>query len=144
MPGLVLDASVVLAWALPDEADAALATPVLRQVIEEGAAVPALWRLEVGNALLIAERRGRLRTEQLAETLRYLESLPIEADPETGLHAWATTVGLARRHRLSLYDACYLELALRRGLPLATFDAALAGAAAAEQLGSGAISPPGI
>jgi predicted nucleic acid-binding protein len=132
MPSLVLDASVVMAWTIPDDAQVDRATAVMQQVTGDGAVVPGLWRLEVGNALLMAERRGRLHAVQLADALRLLEGLPIETDPETGLRAWTATASLARRHRLSLYDACYLELALRRGLNLASFDAALVAAAEAE------------
>lgn len=132
MPGLVLDASVVMAWTIPDEAQVGRAKAVMQQVTGDGAVVPGLWRLEVGNALLMAERRGRLHAPQLADALRFLEALPIETDPETGLHAWTASAILARRHRLSLYDACYLELALRLGLPLASFDTALLVAAGAE------------
>jgi predicted nucleic acid-binding protein len=131
MPGLVLDASVVMAWTIPDEAQFGRATAVMQQVTGDGAVVPGLWRLEVGNALLMAERRGRLPAVQLADALRLLEALPIETDPETGLRAWTASASLARRHRLSLYDACYLELAARRGLALAGFDAALVAAAGA-------------
>jgi len=134
MPSLVLDASVVMAWTIPDEAQVGRATAVMQQVTGNGAVVPGLWRLEVGNALLMAERRGRLHAVQLADALRLLEGLPIETDPETGLHAWTASASLARRHRLSLYDACYLELALRRGLELASFDAALVSAAIAEKV----------
>jgi predicted nucleic acid-binding protein len=132
MSGLVLDASVVMAWAIPDETQFDRAAALMHAVTSDGAVVPGLWRLEVGNALLMAEQRGRLRSGQPDTILRQLDTLPIETDPETNLHAWGATATLARTHRLTLYDACYLELALRRRLPLASFDAALLRAVAAE------------
>lgn len=134
MPGFVLDASVALAWALPGETRAPEASALLDRLAEQAALVPTLWRLEVGNALLTAERRGRLRPEHVAAAWRLLGELPIELDTETHARAWGATAELARRHGLTLYDAAYLELAARRGLPLATFDAPLARAAAAEKL----------
>lgn len=81
MPGLVLDASVTLAWAMAGEADTDLAVSVLRRVAEEGAVVPALWRLEVGNGLLMAERRKRIRSERVDSVWRQLAEQPIEIDP---------------------------------------------------------------
>lgn len=122
----------MLAWALPQEARAAEARALMLRAAEASALVPSLWRLEIGNVLLLSERRGQLLPGQADAILRHLESLPIATDPETSLRAWAATASLARRHRLSLYDSCYLELALRRGLPLASFDTDLVAAAGAE------------
>jgi predicted nucleic acid-binding protein len=130
----VLDASVVLAWALPQEARAAEARALMFRAAEASALVPSLWRLEIGNVLLLSERRGQLLPDEADAILRHLETMPIETDPETGRHAWSTTLALARRHRLTLYDACYLELAQRQGLELASFDAALVSAAMAEKV----------
>ena len=128
MPALVLDASVTLAWLLADEQPAAAAR-VLDQVIEEGAIAPGLWPLEVGNALLMAEWRGRLSHQHRTQAFQGLAGLPIEIDDETAGRAWRDTLTLAETHRLTLYDAAYLELAVRRSLPLATLDAALRAAA---------------
>lgn len=128
MPALVLDCSVTLAWLLADEQPAA-AAQVLDQVVEEGAVAPGLWPLEVGNALLVAERRGRLSGRNRTQALQDLIGLPIEIDAETAGRAWRETLTLAETHRLTLYDAAYLELAVRRSLPLATLDAALREAA---------------
>lgn len=117
----VLDSSLTIAWFVPDERS----TPtqiLLERAGEEGALVPDFWRLEIGNALLLATRRKRLTIPQRAEALRNLASLPIEVDSETSLYAWHATLELADRFRLTLYDACYLELAQRRALPLATLD----------------------
>jgi predicted nucleic acid-binding protein len=129
---MVLDASVPLAALLPGEAYAASAVALLARVTVETAIVPLIWRVEIANAVLVAERRLRFGPSEAAAALRHLNILPIDTDPETNAHAWNTTITLARRHRLSLYDACYLELALRRRLPLASFDAALVAAARAE------------
>jgi predicted nucleic acid-binding protein len=134
VPGFVLDASVALAWALPGEVGGAGASALMGRLVEEAAIVPTLWRLEVGNALLTAERRGRLRPERVGAAWRLLGDLPIELDTETHARAWSGTAELARRHGLTLYDAAYLELAGRRALPLATFDALLARAAGAERV----------
>jgi predicted nucleic acid-binding protein len=129
---MVLDASVPLGALLPGEAYAAAAVALLARVSAEGAIVPVIWWIEIANGVLVAERKQRFGPDEAAAALRHLESLPIETDPETNTHAWKTTIALARRHRLTLYDACYLDLALRRNLPLASFDAALLRAAAAE------------
>ena len=105
------------------------AQAILTRVIDDGAVVPTLWSLEVGNTLLVAERRGSIAVGDHKALLRRLAALPIVADLETSTRAWRETIELAQRHRLTLYDAAYLELSLRRGLPLATFDAALRRAA---------------
>jgi predicted nucleic acid-binding protein len=127
---LVLDSSATLAWIYSDET-----TEPIRQlfetVIEEGAFVPALWRLEVANSLTLAMRKGRINAEYRRASLADLALLDITTDPETDFHAWAETLNLADRFRLTLYDAAYLELAMRRGLPLATLDAELRSAATA-------------
>jgi predicted nucleic acid-binding protein len=134
VPGFVLDASVTLAWALAGEVRAEEARALVHRVADEAAIVPALWRLEVGNGLLMGERRGRIRTERVDAVWRQLGELPIEIDAETNARAWNGTAALARRHGLTLYDAAYLELAARRSLPLATFDGPLARAATAEKV----------
>ena len=93
--------------------------------------VPSLWFLEVANAVVMGERRGRSTPAQAATWLGLLSALPIIGDDETSARAWADTLGLARAHNLTSYDASYLELAMRRGLPLATLDGKLKNAAAA-------------
>ncbi len=128
MAALVLDCSVTLAWFVRDERST-LATDALDRVAEAGAIVPGLWPLEVGTALLVAERRGRLTGEHLARVLRHLAELPITLDDETAERAWRETIALAESQGLTLYDATYLELSLRRSLPLATLDGALCAAA---------------
>lgn len=123
----MLDSSVALAWFFADEGEATLA--VLEQVGEAGAVVPPLWRHEVANGFLMAERRGRIGAGYRARSLARLAALAIASDEESDRRCWDATVALAEAHGLTAYDAAYLELAQRRGLPLATLDAALARAA---------------
>jgi predicted nucleic acid-binding protein len=125
---LVLDASVVLAVAL-QEGNRDRAAGILSKVAEQGAAVPCLWHIEVGNALLTAERRQALSASERAAALQELSRLPVTIDTETATRAWREAMNLADQHRLTLYDATYLELSLRLGLPLASFDATLRRAA---------------
>lgn len=130
MTPLVLDASIAADWLLDDELDPR-AADALTGLRRDGAIVPPLWHYEIRNALLTAERRGRVSPSQTTERLGYLQALPIRTDDATNLQAAFT---LAREHRLSFYDALYLELAKRLGSGLATLDAALARAALAEGL----------
>ena len=130
---LVLDSSVTLAWFYNDEITPAVAN-VFDSVATGGAWVPSLWRLEVANILEMGLRRERHDLAFLHATLADLSLLPISLDPETDRQAWNRTLRFANRHRLTLYDAAYLELAQRRGLPLAALDRDLRTAAAAEQL----------
>ena len=130
MAALVLDASVALAVAL-QEGNRHLAAPIMALIVEDSAAVPGIWHLEVGNILLLAERRGTISAANRAAALQDLLRLPVDVDHDTATRAWRDTLTLAERYRLTLYDATYLELSLRRGLPLATFDAALRRAATA-------------
>lgn len=130
---LVLDSSVTLAWVYSAESTEEVAD-VLRRVVEAGAWVPALWRLEVANVLEMGVRKGRTDAAFRDSSLADLALLPIAVDPETDRQAWGATVKLAARHRLTLYDAAYLELARRRCLPLATLDGELRVAATAEDV----------
>ncbi len=126
----VLDASAALAWCFEDESSSKT-DAVMLQVAKDGAFVPALWRLEVANGLQTGIRRGRVTTTQRAELLSALAAMEITTDPETDRYAWSTTVRLAERHGLTIYDASYLELAQRLSLPLASLDKALRSAASA-------------
>ncbi|MCY3802618.1 MAG: type II toxin-antitoxin system VapC family toxin [Chloroflexi bacterium] len=128
MSGLVVDASIVVAWLFDDE-DEPRADRVLEQLAEDGALVPQLWHLETRNALLTAERRRRLSPEEVRERLDALKGLPIATDGEPDLQS---AFDLARAHGLSLYDALYLELAKRKRAELATLDGSLGRAAIAE------------
>ncbi|MBX9947028.1 MAG: type II toxin-antitoxin system VapC family toxin [Reyranella sp.] len=125
---LVVDASVALAWCFADEATTATDALAV-QARRDGAVVPAHWLLETLNALVVAERRGRIERSDVDAHARTLEDLGVEVDGETGPRAARATLALARREKLSVYAAAYLELALRRGLPLATLDGDLARAA---------------
>lgn len=125
---LVVDCSLIIATLFADERTPP-ALAARERVMREGGVAPALWWLEVANTLLFAERRGRASREDRMGYLRDLASLPIMADDETTARAWTTTIALAARYGLTSYDAAYLELALRRGLPLASLDADLNAAA---------------
>jgi predicted nucleic acid-binding protein len=130
-PGaFVLDASTTLAWFFEDEVDA-YADSVEDALASAVAVVPALWPLEVANALLMGERRKRTIEAKVTQFVALLASLPITMDDETAARAWQESLRLARAHHLTVYDAAYLELALRRGLPLAALDGPLKNAAAA-------------
>jgi predicted nucleic acid-binding protein len=129
-PAFVLDSSVTVAWHFEDESDA-YADAVGDALVLKAAVVPSLWPLEVANALLVGERRQRTTEAKVSQFLTLLRALPIRVDEETTVRAWHDTLHLARARALSAYDASYLELALRRGLPLATLDDRLKGAAAA-------------
>ena len=118
---LVLDPSLTLCWYFEDERTAA-ADAVLDQVVDSGAVVPALWRIEVLNAFQTAIRRKRIDAVFRDMALGRLTVMPIAVDPDTDTHTWTTTRDLADRFRLTAYDAVYLELAQRRRLPLATLD----------------------
>ena len=124
----VIDASVALSWFLQDEQSSA-SDRLLSQVADEGAIVPSLWRLEVANALQMAVRRNRIDRAYRDATIQRAGRLPIEFDPETDTYAWTRTLHLSERHNVTVYAAAYLELALRRGVPLATRDQDLAKAA---------------
>ena len=130
---LVIDSSMTLAWYFEDErTEASLA--VLRQVADAGAIVPALWRLEVLNGLLVAVRRRRIDRAYMDISLADLQSLVIAIDPGTNHQAWSATLRLCDRFGLTPYDAAYLEPAQRRQLPLATFDDALMRAARTDKV----------
>ncbi|MHB1361418.1 MAG: type II toxin-antitoxin system VapC family toxin [Thermoleophilia bacterium] len=117
----VLDCSVTLAWMLPDEDEHRVAA-LLERLATGGAIVPEVWPLEVANALLVAQRRRRLKEKDIERALRDLAALPISVDQETHQHALGATLSLAREYKLSSYDAAYLELARRIRQPLATLD----------------------
>jgi predicted nucleic acid-binding protein len=128
LPRLVLDGSVTVAWFLADEVTAATSS-LFEQVAADGALVPALWHVETGHVLLVAERHGRIDAATRRRALNDLRRLQIETDDQTVTRAWDATMDLAARFRLTLYDAVYLELAQRTDLPIATLDRALAQAA---------------
>lgn len=124
---LVLDNSVTMRWCFGDgsRTDLAYADAVMDTLLTARATVPAICGLEVANVLARAERQRTITEEHAAEFITRLAALDIETDPETSRRALGATLYLARQHNLSAYDAAYLELALRRHLPLATLDADL-------------------
>jgi predicted nucleic acid-binding protein len=130
---LILDSSITLAWVYADETTEPVRR-VFEMLSESGAWVPGIWRLEVANVLEMGVRRKRHNAEFRDATLADLAQLPIQVDAETDRQAWNATLLLAERHHLTLYDAAYLELALRRNLPLATLDEDLRNAARNETL----------
>jgi predicted nucleic acid-binding protein len=125
---LVIDSSAALSWCFEDEASSD-SDALFEQVRDHGAVVPELWRLEVANVLLQAEKRGRITVADVAMRLELIGELPITTDNETIARAWRQILPLARAEGLTTYDAAYLELAIRRGLPLMTKDTALIAAA---------------
>lgn len=125
---LVLDASMTIAWLFDDERTEA-AHAIMHRIVVEGAIVPSLWRLEVANVLRNAVRRGRCDEDYVDRSLERLGHLAIKIDDETDVHAWGSTRRLAREQGLTLYDAAYLELAIRRERPLASCDRDLIAAA---------------
>lgn len=127
---LVIDASLTVSWYFDDEATPATEA-ILDTVSETGAVVPTLWRLEVANAFQSAIRRKRFTASYRDRSLNELRHMPIVVDSDTDTYAWTTTLRLAERFSLTIYDSAYLELAQRRSLPLATLDSALQRAAMA-------------
>jgi len=127
-PTLVLDASVTLAWAFEDE-ESDYTDYVLEALTEAEAYVPYIWPLEVGNGLLVAERRGRLNQAATVQFLALLWQLPIVVEAERPERILGEILALAREQGLSTYDATYLHLAMRRGYALATGDELLRQAA---------------
>ena len=128
----MIDASVALAWCFGDERTEATVS-LLERLQTDAAAVPNLWHLEVANGLALAERRGRITPAESAELIALLEMIEIVVDGDTAARAFTRVLDLAREERLTAYDASYLELAMRLGLPLASKDADLCDAA--ERLG---------
>ncbi len=131
MNRFVLDNSVAMRWLLMStkKSDQSRAELILKSLVEGEAIVPHLWHLEATNVLLAAEKREELDTGEVERFIAQLEKLPILVDPLTAHQAFNRTLNLARAYNLSSYDAAYLELALREGIPLATLDTGLTTAA---------------
>ncbi|MBV8803256.1 MAG: type II toxin-antitoxin system VapC family toxin [Gammaproteobacteria bacterium] len=124
----VLDASIALSWCFSDEATQET-TLLLERLSQESAFVPELWTLEVGNILISAERRQRITYAKITEFITLLQQINIKIDNETSMRGFREILPLAHSENLTTYDAAYLELAMRLGLPLATKDKQLAKAA---------------
>lgn len=129
MAAFVLDCSVAMSWVFPDER-----TPDLLELRErfetESVVVPWLWHLEVANVLSLAQRRRRIAQPAIEDFFELAKRSPIETDTDSAERAFTHLLPLARQHGLTIYDAAYLDLALRRGIPLATLDDDLRRAAA--------------
>ena len=132
---IVVDNSVYLAWCVGEESDLVATETVLR-IANEGGVAPHIWWYELRNALLMNERRGRISSEQTSRILAASLALNVEIDEN---HDEIQLLDLARRFDLTAYDAAYLEVAFRRGLPLATFDRRLAQGGRSRR---GCCSPP--
>ncbi|HEY1685706.1 MAG TPA: type II toxin-antitoxin system VapC family toxin [Tepidisphaeraceae bacterium] len=126
---LVIDSSLAVSWCVIDE-NLNSANSVLDEINAGSVAIcPSLWVWEVNNALLLAERRGRLTTEERHRQLFLFQNLPIEIDHAAQQHVWNDVGSIAERFRLTVYDAAYLEMAIRHQLPLGTLDQELRKAA---------------
>ena len=123
----VVDNSVVVAWGL-GEGDR-YADAVIDLLTEREAHVPSVWPLEFANVLVVAERRGRLSEADALRLRELVHALPIRVVPDSTARVLSNVVALARKHHLSAYDASYLDLAMREGLPIATLDGSLRRAA---------------
>ena len=130
---IVLDASIALAYIFPDEKTSAVRAAI-NSLNTSAAWVPSFWRIEVANGLEMAVRRGRISALYRDTMLADFQARPIRIDQQTNQYAWTEIKRLAEHHRLTLYDAAYLELAIRLDLPLATLDRALRSAAEAERI----------
>jgi len=130
---IVVDASASLGWSFLDQQTPTL-LELARRVIDHGACVPQLWPIEVAAVVVRTHRRGKISQRERDAILSKLAALDVEVDEETAGRLWRATVDLAVKHGLSVYDATYLELALRKQLPFATLDDKLIVAARAEGL----------
>jgi predicted nucleic acid-binding protein len=126
--GIVIDASVALAWCFPDEAND-YADGVLVALEDQTIIVPAVWPLEVANALLVGERRKRIRLPEVRRFVDLLKGLDIVVDAQPVADTVSNILPMAREYDLSSYDAAYLDVAVRQDVPLATLDGALQKAA---------------
>lgn len=124
MMDFVLDNSVSMRWLLESEksSDQKYAETVLNSLVAADALVPNLWHLEATNVLLGAEKRREVEAGEIERFISQLENLPLHVDPSTSRQAFNRTMALSRIYKLSSYDAAYLELAMREGIPLATLD----------------------
>ncbi len=134
MSRFVLDASTVLTWCFPDEESKKAREISERIASGDTVVVPAFWRHEILNALLMGERRKRLTPELIQAFLADLDRLPVELDQPTPTNVFDKTQALCRKHGLTAYDAAYLEIAIRYGYALATVDDDLRRATLAERI----------
>jgi predicted nucleic acid-binding protein len=137
MSSFVLDNSISMRWLLESNkpSDQHYAESVLLSLRDSVAHVPDLWHLEAVNLLLGAEKRGEIIAAELEGFISQLESLPIIVDTSTSNQAFTRTLALAKAYKLSSYDAAYLELAVRKSLPIATLGKDLIKAAKKAEVG---------
>jgi predicted nucleic acid-binding protein len=121
LKGIVIDASAALAWCFPDEASD-YADSVLLAIENQTIMVPAIWAVEIGNALLIGERRKRIRQAEIRRFVDLLKGLNVIEDRQPFADTVNNVLPIAREHDLSSYDAAYLDVAVRHEIPLATLD----------------------
>lgn len=126
---VVIDASAAMSWFFENERTT-VSDALLDRVVNESATVPELWRLETANVLQMAVRQKRITAAFRDQAIQRLGKLPIRTDHETSARAWTSTLQLSEQYELTVYDAAYLELAIRLGLPLASKDEELRKAAA--------------
>jgi predicted nucleic acid-binding protein len=124
----VVDCSVAMTWLFKDETTA-VTLALLNRLENESALVPELWFLEVANVLALAERKSRIRADQSVKFVHQITTLQMQVDTDAAGRAFTEVLDLARDHGLTTYDATYLDLAVRRNLPLATLDEPLRKAA---------------
>jgi predicted nucleic acid-binding protein len=129
----VIDNSVVMSWCFKDESSR-YADTILDSLVESTALVPSIWPLEVVNVLLVAERRNRLSEADSIRFITLLSQLPISVEQVQPESVMIEILALAREHKLSSYDASYLNLAMSKGLPIATLDKGLRSAAKKAQV----------
>jgi predicted nucleic acid-binding protein len=122
--GIVIDASVALAWCFPDEASD-YADSVLLALENRTAIVPSIWSVEITNALFVGERRKRIQQPEVRRFVELLTALTILEDGQPFADTMSNILPLSREYELSAYDAAYLDVAVRHGAPLATLDSAL-------------------
>lgn len=127
---IVIDSSIALSWYFEDEADP-YAESVLDAVVSHGASVPFHWKAEVANGLLMGLRRKRITPEYREQVFEELSALKLSHDASGQDHVWSSVTQIADSHGLTIYDAIYVELALRRGFLLASLDKKLMNAAKA-------------
>jgi len=125
----VADASVAIAWVHPAQATAETEAMLDHLAAGDSLVVPALWPLEVANALTVLQRRRKLTADEVRTAIEIIRELPVVIDHEAASIAFTRLVDLASEHELTIYDATYIELATRRRLPLASNDARMKQAA---------------
>jgi predicted nucleic acid-binding protein len=127
-PAFVVDSSVAMAWCFLDQAMPST-KKLLERMGDETALVPGLWFIELTNVLFLAEKKARIDGNKVSEFITLVQSFNLEVDQEASGRAFSDVLPLCRTHQLTSYDAIYLDLAVRRKLPLATLDEPLRRAA---------------